>query len=918
MLLKIYKSLAAYALIFLGSSCVSAAAPLQVEAEISQTGDASHLVFKGRSTWKYDVQKNGVEIKVLVPRLTQTSIAKLKSYSDSLIQAIRVNEQGLDEGTELVFQLKNKIIDSFDYQTDQPNNLIVDFYTPEQAKDQKAVDDTPAIEPKIKIAKHAKPKDRKPASSEFVKIEGPDPAPVAKKPIPDPDTIEKDLRHGIFDGGDPEFKRFSAEDYEINENALIASRANLYLKFPMLKLSSYHLQNLINNPPIYEIVPTDSQENKEARLLLTLFNNKRPAVFLKTAKQFVKTYPESKYDEMIRSMTADTHYSFWLKENSIPDFENALAIYRSLTEKYPDSPLNSRTMLLLGYSYLDRGDSFGALKAFQRFVRTKPQSKAADQVKISIGEAYLNLNRYDDALTIWDEVEKTAINKKDAIEAAYRKGDIFFEKKDFERADEEYKLAQQKFPEAYGDFPNASFNKAEAEFWSGHYREALKAYRLYLQRFPDHPHGGYAMDRIGETLEILGVNPKKYLGAYLESNFRYNGSPGARVARIRILSSRMPEMKDKEVKDAGQEMSELGKETQLADLEEFTTFLRTDGYYARHDYDKAAKELIAYYQLHPNVNNKQKFEIRIARNIAAEIKEKVDQGDFIQALRVESLYAKSWLKKSERIDVRYDTGRAFEQAGVFKEAESIYKETLEKLSALKGNSEREKNVFETLPSVDSVRLRLAMTSSRQKNFSAAEGFLKSIPDKAALNQKEEIERAQVSVDVAEAKGEYEKAQKYLESLVAAWKGQPAALADIYLRLAHLQKQSKDLTGAEKSLNQVLNLRSSSPLVSDDTHAKALEAKADLDLERGKREEAIATYRELLDAYESKRPLAPVRYKVGKILFDSGDLKSAAVAWAGLKDPNSMWQKLAQEQLDGAKWQGDYKKYMGRIPAMAPQ
>ena len=37
------------------------------------------------------------------------------------------------------------------------------------------------------------------------------------------------------------------------------------------------------------------------------------------------------------------------------------------------------------------------------------------------------------------------------------------------------------------------------------------------------------------------------MGAYLESNFRYQGSGGAAVARIRILTSRMKSMKEKEL-----------------------------------------------------------------------------------------------------------------------------------------------------------------------------------------------------------------------------------------------------------------------------------------------------------------------------------------------------------------------------------
>ncbi|MBK7891705.1 MAG: tetratricopeptide repeat protein [Bdellovibrionales bacterium] len=168
-------------------------------------------------------------------------------------------------------------------------------------------------------------------------------------------------------------------------------------------------------PPIYDVAASDDHaiqnENKEARLLVTLFNNRRQGLFLATAKDFLKKYPKTQYDEIIRYMMADTHYDLWHKERLTKeenkeegvnlhdtDFEEAMGIYNNLIEKYPDSPLTTRTLLLVGYSYLERGDSFGALKTFQRFVRLKPDSKYAGQVKISIARAFMALNRHEDAI----------------------------------------------------------------------------------------------------------------------------------------------------------------------------------------------------------------------------------------------------------------------------------------------------------------------------------------------------------------------------------------------------------------------------------------------------------------------------------------------------------------------------------------
>jgi hypothetical protein len=82
-----------------------------------------------------------------------------------------------------------------------------------------------------------------------------------------------------------------------------------------------------------------------------------------------------------------------------------------------------------------------------------------------------------------------------------------------------------------------------------------------------------------------------------------------------------------------------------------------------------------------------------------------------------------------------------------------------------------------------------------------------------------------------------------------------------------------------------------------------------------RNEAAKSYRDLLEAYEASRPLASVRYRLGQLLYQDGDLKGAEAVWKELKpDKDNLWQRLAAEQMQGAKWQNEYKKYLNRIPA----
>ncbi len=969
----------------LGSSRASAdSSSSPVGLELSRIGDALHLEFTGAKDWKYDLKKSGADkVTLALPALKPDAVAKLKAHTDHLVKSITVVESGIDGKSEITFTVTN-VADFFDYMTDQPSRLIVDFFPKEatpKAKaaapefeddEESAVVNPPKVLPAKKTAAKEKEK-RKPAGGDFVMVAKADlpPAPSLAEQL----STRKDFMHGIFDGGDPEFSRFAIKDYEIKPEAIAESRTNFYLPFPMLDLGVPQLKALLLTPPTYDIIPTDSRENAEARVLLRLFKEEKPALLLKTASEFLHNYPESQYTEIVRYLVADTHYNIYRGENSQTDFEIAMNAYLQLSEKFPDSPITPRTLLLIGYSYLSRGDSFAALKAFQRFARTNPDSKHMDRVNLSTASAYLLLNRFDDTYNLFDQIEKHGKTQKGREEAAFRKGDVYFRKKDYPEAINQYRAAMKRFPEAAGTFPNALYNIAEAEFNLEKYREGLDSYGKFLQKFPDHEHGGYAMTRMGELLGILGADAKRAEGAFLESYFRYRATPGAGVARIRMLTSRMPSMREKELKAALEEVQAITKkyanrpvekkkeekkvdkkETKTADanarpegegkegghaeekeagikfskhpdddatkkapelpgIEEFSTLLIADGYNQRDEFDQASKLLVDYFQKNPVSPNKEKFVARIGENMTEAIRDAGEKGNFIEALRRYSRESQGWLKNSNRLDLPVYVGRAYEQAGVFKEAESIYGQTLKRLAERKPGADLP--LHEATPSEESIRLRMAAVAAKGKNFSGAEAELKKIKNIARLSEPEQIEHAEVAADVAEARGQAASARKYLTELIKTWNGDPRLTASLHLRLAKILSKTKDFKEADEHLAKIVEFHANGDYMPPDVHAQALELRGDLFISRGQRAQGIKAYRDLLSEYEATRPMSSVRYQLGRILFEDGDLKGAEKEWAELKpERDNVWHRLAADQMQGAKWQNEYKKYLKRIPAAA--
>jgi tetratricopeptide (TPR) repeat protein len=472
------------------------------------------------------------------------------------------------------------------------------------------------------------------------------------------------------------------------------------------------------------------------------------------------------------------------------------------------------------------------------------------------------------------------------------------------------------------------------------------------------------MTRMGELIGILGADPKRAQGAFMESFFRYRATPGAGIARIRLLVSRFPEMKDKELKDGlkeiaaitekyaghvsdrkpaseaaaaapapaaapakeGEEGKKPAAKTEVAaeeppkenaaehkpvlpGIEEFTTLLLADGFNARKEYDRAAKDLIGYYQKNPVTPNKDRIVQRISKNISEAIGADVDAGNFMDGLRRYGANKSGWLKNTDRVDVRFSVGRAYEEAGVFKEAGNVYRDCLKRLADIKSaGKEREHSIYENLPKSDQLNLRLAVISARNKEFARAETYLKNIG--SALTEPEQIERAQTAADVAEARGQSGVAKKYLTELINAWKGEASLVAPLHLRIARLAGAAKNFKEADQHLAKIIDMKAS-----DDVTAQALELRGDLMISRGERKGAAKAYAQLIEEFGDTRPLAAVRYRLGQLLYEDGDLKGAENAWTALNpSKDGMWAKLAQEQMQGAKWQTEYKKYLNRIPA----
>ncbi|MBC86961.1 MAG: hypothetical protein CL677_07250 [Bdellovibrionaceae bacterium] len=897
-----------------------------VNGEVSLIGDTTHFEFSGKEDWQYTVNRlSAHQVEVLVPQINAETKDRLSKWNDRLIEKVTVDRYGTDGQARLVLNFKKEIVDSFDYLTDEPSRLIIDVYEdPERAKDV-AEKRRKAADAKKKVAVQPKKVDR----SKYMKMQRQKRTPAGELLVDLQNFVDKqegidkqtDIRFhkGVYDSGDPYYLRFKIKDYEIKEEAIIASQQNIYIKFPMLDMPVNQLPNLLEFPPEYVIRPKDTEENKHVRLLKTFFDKKRYAAFLETKKFFDLKWPDSVYRQIVQFMTADVHFNMWLAEGDKFHLNQARKGYNLVLREFPESPLKERTELLLAYIDVKREDGLSAFQKFQRFLKDYPDSPEVDRVRIAMADSLTKLAKYDDANDMYADLEREHRYPAAAAEASYRKGDTQFKAGDYKTAVKRYDEALEKHAAFATKFPNAYYNKGESLFWLGEYKRSLDSYLNFVKTFPDHEHNAYALTRIGEILGILGADEKRVQGAFLESYFRFQKSPGAQIARIRLMSKKMENMSDKELNKTLGEFEKIIETSPLEKIHEFVTLMTTKGYRHRKDFDTALEHLVSYYQKNPTSANLEFFQKRIVDNIADSIKEKIGKSDFLEALKLYSKYNKTWLMNVDRIDIDFFRGRAYEMAGVYKEADSIYQNVAGRLKKIAGTREEvERKVNEHLPSRDTVNLRLANTYLEERKYPEAFKRLTSIVGKSELSPSEQMERVAISAKVYEQRGDAKSAIGFLKKFINGWQDDEALLAPAYLKMAELNLKTKSYIQAEVAADDTINLLDSDEHREPhkDKLMEAMRLKGEALFGQGRRLAAVEAFMKLLNKYEGDDSLESVRYKVGDILYGLNDLKGAEKVWSELDPEKSVfYNQLAQEKLKNAEWEDTYNKYINRLPAM---
>ena len=898
----------------------------RLTGQVKSVGETLNFELFGQNSWDYDVkrvkEKGTTKLLLSVKGLNSDAISRIKNTDNPFVSQIKVSEQKVDGRNQIEFTLKSDKVEAFDYLTDSPSKLIIDFYFDEPSfavadsgsSSRKAIKaGTPKVnEAKKKdsktVAQNTGSKKRTPAN-DFLSVSD-------FTNNPNHTSEEVDLKSGLFDQSENKFARFQIKAHELNPDAVYkSSLSDYYVKFPIIEQPFLFWTKIQKNVPDFEITPKKTDENKQARLIRSLYEKKKTLVLIKTVDWFSKKYPDSEYLELANAMVAESLLQMWKETGDKKYLSQSQAYYQKVMEKYPNSPLAERSSLANAmYDF----DNKNYLAAMRKLTLHRQNPKYVDSISASYAQmaeaaCLAKLNKLEDALKNIDEVIATAKETSLKAEAEIYKANYLMLNNKYAEAKNQYADVVKNYSKESELLPVALFNKMEATFRLRQNLEAHQAALDFLQKYSSHEYAPYALTRVGEVLETVGAPAEKYVGAYLETQFRYGENPKTVVARLHLLSVRMKGMKEEELKVTLAKMDELTQKSNLPEIAQFKAMMVADGYSRRSQYEKAIETLTKFYQDQPTQANSTGNSIvsdQIKQNIFNLIRSESEKGNHKNVLSLNKKYVDSWIRNEKRIDNTYYIGKAYQSAGAYQQAIKNFETVINSMNKL-GQDYQSKVIKakENLPQLEQAYLAIASSQNQMNNFQGALENIEKIKNPSVLTPAEQIERVDIASQLYERKNDFPAAIRYLNEVVRVWQDQPDLVANSAVRLAQLEAKNKNYDQALNVLDQLLEKE-----MKDDSKMKLYKAKAEIALNGKRDDEAVDSLKYILEKGSGKNQ-AEERFKLGELLYKKGELKNAKEVWTNFSaQDDTFWKKMADERMSGYEWQADYKKYLNRIPA----
>ncbi len=196
-------------------------------------------------------------------------------------------------------------------------------------------------------------------------------------------------------------------------------------------------------------------------------------------------------------------YTFALGLYRDGQYHLAFDQFKRFLANYPSSRRTDEILFLSGECLLQEKMYDSALSNYQEVMQRFPGSSYFTRCELRSGEIYFQLNQLDRSEHLLKRVLSNSDDNDVKGEAAYKLGDLFIARQDYNNAIKYFDLCYQGYPKSgFADY--AMYGSAWCYGKLGNFGESKKGFESLIVSFPDSKLGADATEKVGECDFFLG------------------------------------------------------------------------------------------------------------------------------------------------------------------------------------------------------------------------------------------------------------------------------------------------------------------------------------------------------------------------------------------------------------------------------
>ncbi len=309
-------------------------------------------------------------------------------------------------------------------------------------------------------------------------------------------------------------------------------QSTVFLRFkaehPVLDLSAFFPEKIPDHRYEYPEPKSKGEEFDMIRLALKLSRDNQHALSLKTVEFLEKQYPRSKFRNEMAFLKANDLFRLGLEDQG-------REIIRDLSKRARGSEVGLQSAGFLAAQSFEKKEWLAALESFLALKKEMPKHPLLWLFRYGVAESLYQIRQTEQAVEEFEWLSKNAPKAEIRAEGAFKSGDALFERGQFAQAATLYESAIRKHEKALAHYPLVLLNLGEAYFQLEESERSLRAYRRFLELGRNQPAAWKASLRVAEITAMNENVNARAEAAFIETINRYPLSPGAWVARLRLL-----------------------------------------------------------------------------------------------------------------------------------------------------------------------------------------------------------------------------------------------------------------------------------------------------------------------------------------------------------------------------------------------